>query len=350
MADRFGIITRYHQHEATYAAIHLAQMALESGMPVSILGLGDVRREVALAWDSKVVTPKQIHPHRWARECSRVLWTHVPPYQDVMQANEMGIDTVLLVSWEEITEDDRRAVASCNKVILPHRCVAHSLQRKWRLSSTNPILMPWDVPIPITKKITGDSPHSDLVAYFPMYDSQPHRIDQAIFKVMDRILAEVDNASILISIGRGWSMSSRKLMKALRKQYPGRVVIEPQPNMLKRILLFSRADITVWAPKFESFGLVGLTSLCMGTPVISWDVRPQREFLSPWKNSVLIPARTEENWLGVPEVKSGYGEFSDMLISSLKDKGLIATLKCGTSEGLEERRREFEAGWKEVQR
>jgi glycosyltransferase involved in cell wall biosynthesis len=181
-----------------------------------------------------------------------------------------------------------------------------------------------------------------------MYDSQPQRVDQAIFRLMKKVLSETEGTNVLVSCGRSWSLSSRRIVKSMRREFGKRIVLALHPDVLHRLLLFARADLTVWAPRFESFGLIGLSSLCMGAPVISWDIRPQNEFLKGWKNSVLVPAKTKENWLGVPEVTGGYNEFGDMLVSTLRDKALIAKMKTHVLTGLDTRRRQFEAGWDQL--
>jgi len=285
----------------------------------------------------------------WSHRCKRIIWTHVPPIRDIVHFNDAGIDTALLISWEELTEEDQAAVLTFNKIILPYRCVGHSLQQAWNLKVTNPVMMPWDVPVPITRK-ENRGPHDELTVYFPMYDSQPQRIDQAIFGMMAKVLTATENTNIVVAVGRSWSLSSRRILKTLFKEFGSRITVIKQPDILKRLLLFAKADLTVWAPKFESLALVGLSSLCMGTPVISWDVRPQNEFLVAWKNAILVPAETTENWLGVPAVTSGYSEFADVLVATLRDKGLIAKMKEHTRNGLDCRRKQFEAGWKELNR
>lgn len=349
MADRLGIVTRYHQHEVTHAAIHLAELARDQGTASSIYGVGAVRRDVARLWDSKVVTPRQQDLADWAQQHNRILWTCVPSKSELLSIQEQGVDTALLVNWEELTQEHRKAFQLFDKVIFPYRCVSHVVSRRWDIKKTTPILMPWDVPIPHTRRDTNE-PHKQLCVYFPMYDSQPQRVDQAIFRLMRKVLSEADDTNVLVACGRSWSLSSRRIIKSLRKDFGGRVVLALHPHILHRMLLFARADLTVWAPRFESFGLIGLGSLCMGSPVISWDIRPQNEFLKGWKNSVLVPAKTKENWLGVPEVVGGYNEFSDMLVSTLRDKALIAKMKTNALSGLEQRRQQFEAGWDQLSR
>lgn len=347
MADRLGIVTRYVQLEVTHAAIHLAEMARERGTPATIFGVGQVRREVAKSWDSRVITTKQQHLASWAQRCNRIVWTHVPKQSEVLHIQGLGVETALLINWEELAPSHQSAVLTFDKVIIPYRCVAHVLQRRWDLKKVTSIMMPWDVPVPFTQRDSGL--HKRLCAYFPMYDSQPQRLDQAVFAMMHKVLSDTD-ADVMVACGRRWSLSSKRIVKQLRKDFSSRVVLILRPNILQRLLLFSRADLTVWAPRFESFGLIGLNSLCMGAPVISWDIRPQNEFLKSWKNSVLVPAKTVENWLGVPEVKTGYKEFGEVLVSTLRDKALIAKMKNHTSYGLDNRRRQFEAGWSELQR
>jgi hypothetical protein len=274
---------------------------------------------------------------------------NIPRKRELLRIKNMDVETALLVNWEEPKPTHAATILSFDKLILPYRCVGHALQRHWQLENTTPIMMPWDVPVPISRRNT-DEPHKNLCVYFPLYDTQPQRSDQAVFDMMHRVLAKVDHANVMIACGRKWSLSSKRIVKQLRKQFGDRVVLALHPNILHRLMLFARADLTVWASRFESLGLIGLTSLCMGAPVISWDMRPQNEFLKAWKNSVLVPAKTKENWLGVPEVTSGYSGFSDTLVSTLQDRALIVKMKKQVSTGLTNRRKQFAAGWTALQR
>lgn len=346
MAERLGIVSRYNQHDTTNAAIILANLAYTSGIPVSILARGACDRTVSRDWDADVVDERKTCVYTWLRRCSRVIWTAIPDADELRIAKQMGIATHLLLNWEEITPAHGEALAEFDKIIMPYRCAGHALQRRWEIKDARGIVMPWDVSVPFTHRSVLARP--GVNAYFPLYDSQPHRTDQAVFTMMRRALDEVKDAKVTVGVGKRWAMSSRRFIRKLRKEYPERVQVLDRPGVLERLDAFAKADITVWAPRFESFALVGLTSLCMGTPVLSWDIRPQNEYLVAWKNAVLVPCPVTENWLGVPEVTGGYTAFGETLVGVLKDKALIGKLRLATAYGLDTRRKQFIAGWREL--
>jgi len=343
MPDRLGIVTRYLQNEVTYAAIQAAETARDHGVPTSILARSVCRREVCGSWDSRVISERGQPFRRWATRCDRIVWTAVPPRHEVAFAKDLGIETGLLVNWEELLPEHQGAASVMDKLLIPYRCVSHVLSRKWRLKGRN-ILMPWDVPAPICHD--KEKRHKRCI-FFPLYDSQPQRTDQLVFRLMQQTLENFKDTTILVACGRRWSISSRRMVRGLRKIYGDRAVLVVRPNMLERILLFARSNLTVWPARFESFGLVGLHSLCMGTPVIAWDIRPHNEFLQAWKNSVLVPCKTSENWLGVPEVDEKHAVFEECLLSLLRDRELLAKMEAHTHVGLENRRKQHRAGWAE---
>jgi len=345
MAERLGLYGRYYQHETTQATIMLAETATNQGIPVSMLARDVCRREVSGSWDNRVLSNKT-HPYRhWVRTLNNVIWTSVPSLGEVQLAKQLGVRTSILINWETLVPEDEAVINHIDKVILPYRCVGKAIHKYWTLPS-KPIMMPWDVPVALTKQPEHFRRH--VTAYFPLYDSQPERSDCAVFDMMEKALSEVPDSCVLIACGRKWSLASRKAVKRLRSLYGPRTVAVIRPNMLQRLLLFARADVTVWAPRFESFGIVGLNSICMGTPVLSWDVRPQNEFLKPWKNAMLVPCKTDKNWIGVPEVVGGYGDFGECLIALLRDKALLARMKSTVLTGMESRKQQFLAGWEEL--
>jgi glycosyltransferase involved in cell wall biosynthesis len=184
-----------------------------------------------------------------------------------------------------------------------------------------------------------------LTVHFPLYDSQPSRADQVVFRLMERVLQEFAEAKVSVACGHKWSRSSRQLLKKLKHKYNNRLITYAAPDPYERLELFAKADLTVWAPRFESFALIGLSSLAMCTPVISWDIQPQTEYLQAWKNSVLVPCETSDNWLGIPEVVGGYQQFEEQMLATLHDRALLAKLKGSATNGLDTRRKNFDAAW-----
>ena len=62
---------------------------------------------------------------------------------------------------------------------------------------------------------------------------------------------------------------------------PERVKRIPDPGGEKRWLIYGQHDLTIWLSTIESYGLPGLISLAMGTPVIGYGAPIISEILSP---------------------------------------------------------------------
>jgi hypothetical protein len=340
MADKLGICTRYLQREVTYAALQLANSANRQGVPTYVIARGDCNRDVS-SWDAKVIDERGCR-QRWQPHCQHIIWTSVPEMAEVVAAQHCGITTTLLVNWEELRPEHEGVVRELTNVIVPYRCVLRALQAKWYLKNVRLHYMPWIVPAPPCQP---NLLRKGLTVHFPLYDSQPSRADQVVFHFMERVLQEFGEARVSVACGHKWSRSSRSLLKRLKRDYNNRLITYAAPDPYERLALFAKADLTVWAPRFESFALIGLASLAMCTPVISWDIQPQTEYLQAWKNSVLVPCETNHNWLGIPEIVSGYPQFEEQLLATLHDRALLAKLKSSANNGLDTRRANFDTAW-----
>jgi glycosyltransferase involved in cell wall biosynthesis len=343
MAEKLGICTRYLARETTFAGLQLADLSKRHGTPTAVIARDDCNTGIS-GWDRHVVDERQGGTLAWLKTCDTIIWTAVPDIMELVHARDLGITTALLVSWETLHPFHEGTVREINKLILPYKCVSRAVQAHWYMPNVKMITMPWVLPAP---PCLHDPMRKGLTVHFPLYDSQPQRADQSIFRLMERVLQEFKEARVSVACGHRWSRSSRRLLKRLKRDYNNRLVTYGPPDLYERLQLFGAADLTVWAPRFESFGLVGLSSLAMGTPVISWDIQPQNEYLHAWKNAVLVPCATSDNWLGVPEVVGGYPQFEELLLATLRDRALLAKLKSAASNGLDARRKAYDASWQE---
>jgi len=341
MTERVAIVTRYMQREICHAALQLADSATRYGLPVRLIGRNDCNNNVS-HWDRHVIPERFTNVGSWMQGCSSVIWTQVPSMFELGYAKEHGIATALLVNWEELQPVHEGILRELDKIIVPYKCTQAALASHCYLKHVKVCYLPWVTRAPLCKP---NLLRKGLVVHFPLYDSQPARADQHVFKLMSSILSEFPAAIVSVACGHKWSRSSRALLKQLKKDYNNRLVTYAAPGAYERLELFAKADLTVWAPRFESFALIGLMSLAMSTPVISWDIRPQTEYLQGWKNSVLVPCETNSNWLDIPEVVGGYARFEELLLSTLHDRALLAKLKCSASNGLDARRKQFDAAW-----
>ena len=343
MADRLGIYTRYHQHEVTHAALHLADLAVNTGIAVTLRACDVCLREVTPHWDARVKRGRPADFWDWANKCNKVLWMQPPHVQDVVMAQAAGIQAWIFVAWEDLRAEDIETLMHADKVVCPYACVANALIKQ--NTDMARVDMPWDVPIPLSPRRQTAARRTLL---FPLFDSQPQRVDGTIFYLMHDVLMSVPDICIRIGMGRGWSQTARRALKALQKQHGERITVVRNPRYLQRVALYAGADLTVWASKYESLGLVGLSSLAVGTPVVCWDIEPHAEYISNKRNGLLVPCELKDNWLGVPEVEPDYAVFKQYLLDLLHDEVLLGTIQQSAHVGMAERRERFMQGWRNL--
>ncbi len=104
---------------------------------------------------------------------------------------------------------------------------------------------------------------------------EPRKDLPTLLRAFDRIGADVDHELVVVG-GRGWK--DRRLVKALEAHEAGRRVrwlgYVPESDLAA---LYTGADLFVFAPTLEGFGLPLLEAMACGTPVIASDVAALRE-------------------------------------------------------------------------
>jgi len=203
----------------------------------------------------------------------------------------------------------------------------------------------WDVPLPITiKNNLVDPPWINVL--FPLLDSQAKRSDQRIIDIIGNVLSENLKVKATIVVGANWNLAAKDLLKGLHKTYGDRVCVLNVSQGFNRCKLYAHSDLTVWSSKYEGLATIGLSSLCMGTPVLAWDIAPQSEYLHDGKNAVLVPCDIKENWLGVSEVSPKWKLFEAKLMGLLQSEDQLAKIRTCSSFELDKRRVDFCRGWK----
>jgi len=349
MADRLGIVTRYFQHEVTQAAIHLAEVAEHISMRPTILARRVCRKEVSPYWDNRVINERKAEFNEWALQCSHIIWTAPPRAYELAWTKDHGIETILLAIWDELTAKHEVSAQMFDSIVFPYNCAANAVCKAWGGTGTEwrPRLAPWDVPIPL-----GESrPLPDtLTVFVPLFDSQPSRSSLPVFNVMEAIVRAMPEVHFIVASGTRWALRATRWMRRLCKIYPGRFRWVKQPNRLQRLSLYGASQLTLWPAVREGLALVGLASLCMGVPVVAWDIPPQNEYLHQNKNALLLPCDIQENWLGVPEAVVNWETMLADTLSLLQNRQLLQRMRLQTRIGLDARKQEFQASWESVLR
>jgi glycosyltransferase involved in cell wall biosynthesis len=222
-----------------------------------------------------------------------------------------------------------------------------AMQLKERFKLNNIAVMPYDSGLPHTRKTTNDT--NDCVKLFmSLYGTQLGRIDlQAIF-MLDEIVSTNPKVCVTIACCKGLAKHTTQELKRIAKKHPDRWTFLPDKSWDDHAVLMGQHDLTVWPAKFDGMGIVGITSLAMGTPVIAWDVMPVNEYLTAGRNALLIGCGVEYTWLGVPVVKPDYVEFERVLRWLIDRPDALSELRKHTKERISHQTDDFKEGWEAI--
>ena len=335
---RIGFCTRYCHHEAAYAAVRLMQCTQQMGHDVTVRAI--TPRPVSL--DSMVdrmvkSTQKQLFTE-WAGGLDCVVWTHAPHYDQVNWAKRRGIRTVLFSLWTEVAPEDRRTYQIADSIITPCREGSRFLKTRWDLTQT--WAMPWDPGLPFTLKSPDRDP-STCHVLLPLYDGNARRTEATAIEVAGRMLLRYEQTQLTVAYNSSsFAPFAKRRIDQFCKYFPGRVHLRPGVPVHERPVLFRQHDLTLWPTHVESCGMVGLTSVMMGTPVIAFAFSPVTEFLNE-QNSVLAPTETVCNDMGVPSARPVYAELERVLHQTLESPEVLRNLQGTVLHGLPQRRTAF---------
>jgi glycosyltransferase involved in cell wall biosynthesis len=204
--------------------------------------------------------------------------------------------------------------------------------------------MPWDVPLPLTNSV----PDGLLQVFVPLYDSQAGKTTTDVFGMLAQVMEAVPDVRITAVGGPGWVLHSLRSARMVQKQYGDQFTFVPQATEQERRSLLSQSHLVVWPAHYDSFGLVGLTALHMGVPVVAWDIEPQNELIINERNGMLVPCFPRQNWLGMPYAAGKYSSFGRVVIFLLQNPHILAKMRSTSLRFLENRAKYFQQAWKEM--
>jgi len=321
----YGVVSKYARHEATYMALQVIEYLQRRGEEVSLFGVNHICSKVHPEWDDKVVTQEVFS--EWARTKEVLIWTDVPSAAQVEWLHSEGILVAVVLRWETLRPDDLGALCHSDVVFCPSFS-SFSLLKRWGVR--NAVLLSWAGEGPLYKKSEDyviDSPRLLL----PLWDGNVRRTEVTVLDILSRTLAghSTATATIAYSTSTMRPVGSRKI-KEMQQRFGSRVNVQKGTPPWMRPVLFQQHDLTIWPSHFDSSGLVGLTSLTAGTPVLGFDCPSMNEVLRE-DYSMMCPCNMiQYNDLGVPIADPDYYQFDDMLYNIVADKEYLQTLQQNT--------------------
>jgi hypothetical protein len=327
-----GFCTRYYSHEATYAALILANWAAAQHHDVSFFSATRKFAGIDSRWDPVVRASRGKPFTTWADAQDVVVWTHCPHIEQLEWCRNEGKHTVLFSLWHEFEPWQRDTFRAADVVLSPSEIAAHMLQSRWQVGRSIPLWL--DPGLPLFNK------HEERTApklLLPLWDGAARRIEMTMLELLDRMLELHDVGLTVTYSSSTLAGHAYERIKTLRRKYGPRVQSLAGTPWRDRPLVYQTHDLTLWPAHAESTCLTPLISLAMGTPLICFAVPPMHEILNQG-NSYLVPCGVDYTPAGAAVCHPDYSRFEETLHEGLKNETGLRMLQQCTGDGFAVRR------------
>lgn len=342
---RVGIYTHYAQCDQTYFAIRLMQLMHKLGIEFDIYS-DNSPGKLGVPYDRAVVTRNIIRFTDWAKKQKVIVWTHVPRIEQVNYAKRRGIRTVLVPMWQELISPFRKTMQSADFVVTQCAECQSLFTEIYKIKSAQ--LIPFDPGLPISKKTTQINERK-IKLFLPWFDRNARCASGQFISVLKFIVERMQEAELTVAITPSrFSPSIAKCFSNMKKSCKGRVNILRSVPFNKRPQLYAEHDLTVFPAECDNYGYCALTSLTMGTPVLSTAISPQIDFLFPDNNGELVSTKLDYDENGVVHALPDYEKFGYALQEMIAEPRHIQKLNGKTNYNLNSRRKAFEMNWTNI--
>lgn len=326
-------------------AVRLAQLLHKLGIQFDIYS-DHTPGKLGIPYDRAVITRDVIRFTDWAKKQKVIVWTHVPRIEQINYAKRRGIRTVIAPMWQELVPPYRKTMQAADLVI--SQCTeCHSLfSEVYKIKSAE--LIPFDTGLPITKK-NAQIDERNIKVFLPWFDRNARCSGGQFISVLRFLIEHMREARLTVAITPSrFSPSIAKFFVNMKKNCGDRITLLRGVSYMKRPQLYAAHDITVFPAECDNFGLCALTSLTMGTPVLSTAISPQIDFLYPDNNAELIATKLDYDENGVVHALPDYEKFGYALQELIAEPRHIQKLNGKTNYNLNSRRKAFEMNWTNI--
>lgn len=339
---RVGIHTHYAHCDQTYFAVRLAQLLHKLGIEFDIYSENSPGK-LGIPYDRAVITRSIVRFTDWAKKQKIIVWTNVPRAEQISYAKRRGIKTILVPMWQELIPPYKKAMQAADVVISQCAESQALFSEIYKIKSTQ--LIPFDTGLPITKK-NALIDERNIKLFLPWFDRNARCSGGQFIAIIRYLMERMPEAHLTVAITPSrFSPSIAKFFLNMRKTCGDRIILKRSVPYLNRPQLYSTHDLTVFPAECDNFGLCALTSITMGTPVVSTAISPQIDFLYPDNNAILISTKLDYDENGVVHALPDYEKFGYALQSLIAEPRQIQKLNGKTNYNLHSRRKSFEMSW-----
>jgi len=335
---QLGICTPYRRCEETQVALRLAQWAEDRDIDVSIRPTTTSPARLGVPHDDDARACRDMKFTEWARQCSTIIWTASPIYEQVEWALKHKIHSIIYALWLSTEAYDMEALKIADAVLVPNQFAANGLQGP--MPGQRIIYAPYDPGVPPVAKDPRLQCEQRWV-FLPLFDREPYKTEMTVVEVMGRMLYEFDDTILTVAYNASTlALHARRRLDQFSKYFGPRVRQLAAVPLARRAPMFQYHDLTVWPVHWDDVGIIGLTSMTVGTPVIAFYYPPLSEFMLP-TNSVGVQVSHHTDLTGMPRIEPNYDGFENILHMTLQDRKTLPHLHQTVLQGLPERRTLF---------
>lgn len=342
---RVGIYTHYAHCDQAYFAVRLADCLRSRGVDFSLYS-DNAPGKLKLPYDKSVLSRSVVKYTDWLKKQSVVVWTHVPRIEQVKIAQKNNVSTILVPMWQDLEKPFKKTMAAADSVVALNTEAAGLYSEIYRIRHTS--LIPFDTGLPITRKAVKTNERC-VRLFLPWFDRNARCSTGGFLSILIYLLENMHEAHLTVGITPSrFSPAIVKFFARASAKCAGRIKVIRNQSLSTRPSLYVNQDLTIWPGECDNYGICPLTSLTMGTPVLSLAVSPQTDFVAPETNGVLVKTRSDYDEYGVVHAVPDYDKFGAVLQDLIAEPKFIDEIAEKTPYNLSIRRRAFESGWSEL--
>lgn len=291
-----------------------------------------------------IVQHKQTMPYtRWLKSVSCVLWTHVPKNEQLNCAKRQNAQTIVVPMWQDLMQPFRKVLRSADHVVALSSECRELFKSVYKFK--NVTLIPFDTGLPIVKKSARASEKTVRI-FLPWFDKNARCTHSDFLSCLGWLLERSPDAHLTVAISSSrFSPAIAKFFKLLGARTDNRVQVIRSVSLDERPSLYTAHDITLLPAECDNYGLCALTSVTCGTPVFTFAVPPQTDFIKSDANGFLVRAQVDYDENGVPHADPNYEKLMSAVQAIVAEPWHLDSLNKKTAYNLDARRKAYVVGW-----
>lgn len=330
---QLGIHAPYGWFEASRLVVRIGELANSLGVPCSYMASQAHEAEFHPLWDRRIVAEGKGSFAEWIKDKTIILWSDLQPKK--LQASVARGCRNVLVATDRIRLE--RDLGPFDAVVFPSeaaykRCpFSYASSRRW---------IGWDSGTPLRQR-PGRRPGDGIKVYAPLDRATLDRAGNALLYAVDIILRDCPQVTLAASYPRKLKETDGLAIELMQDRYGPRFIWLGRFDYLAHLRRVDWCDWLFYPSVADVAAVSPLEALAAGARVLAYNVPPVNEVVRSGYNGILVsPDTSHDGKLTVrmePLVEAATAVFQQTPVASEWSE-------------LEDRRRQFTAGWRSALR